>query len=338
MKDPVHRLHLRRPDPVVAVGAPVVRVVRRAAAVPDVPVGTGPRVGDQRIVLPLRPAAEVRRAERPVADKTHVLSPSLVDQRPAHGVEHHRIALDPAPGDHLPFEIVGAVLAVLVQVTLRQLLDLMPAEVRGLVVGNEQHQRRVRIHLLELLHRRRVDVLRRRIAPRIDRPEGAQLPDRLTFRRDHGRAGPRRPLAVRLVHQHRFPLGPPKRNRQSQPAAIAEQLAVVVLQSLRRLVIGVGVSAWPAHPWQDVMTPVEQFDLVLRRPAPSLAAHVPVADQRQRTAVGATRRQQRLAPNLLGRPSRRVLGTGRTNGNQPQDNQLHRDATRHVLALSCCPV
>ena len=47
LEDPVHGLNLSGPDPMVAVVAPVVGVVRRAAAVPDMPVGAGPFVGNE---------------------------------------------------------------------------------------------------------------------------------------------------------------------------------------------------------------------------------------------------------------------------------------------------
>ncbi len=224
-ENPVHRLDLSGKHPVVAVGVPVVRIVGRAAALPVVPVGRGPLAGDQRIDLPALPAAEVRGAERAVAHESQVRPPGIAYKGLAHRLEHHRITLHPAFRHDLAAEWVVAPLAVAIQVPLRNLFQrtvLRPAEIGRLVVRNQQHQGRLGIDRLRPLHRRRADILRRRVLPGLDGAERAQARHALAVRRDH--AGPLAfgAVAILLADKHRVPLRAADRDRQLERLEVAE--------------------------------------------------------------------------------------------------------------------
>ncbi|MCK4293585.1 MAG: hypothetical protein KAY65_10345 [Planctomycetes bacterium] len=90
------------------------------------PVGAGPLIGGQGILLRPRPSPEAGATECPVSQKSYILLPSIARERPAHRLEHYRIALHRPSGDQLSLELIGPSFAVLVQVTPGQ-LDLMLA-------------------------------------------------------------------------------------------------------------------------------------------------------------------------------------------------------------------
>ena len=101
-----------------------------------------------------------------------------------------------------------------------------------------------------------------------------------------------RQVTILFAHEHRLPLGPPKRYWQLELPTICEQVIVVVVEPPRTLLSVQRLGPRPAEPGQDMVTFIQQLHLVLRRPSPPLAAHIPMAYQRQRSAGRAVGRQQ----------------------------------------------
>jgi hypothetical protein len=157
-----------------------------------------------------------------------------------------------------------------------------------LVVGEKDHQRRIGIPFLDLLHPRVVGERGADLPPGRDGAEGADLALNLALHGDHVRVLFGGQFDVWLAGEPALPLARNERQRQLEFARLGDRVLVIpeleVLRIVRDRARGV------AEPRQQVMPLRDQPHLVSRPPAGHVIGAVvpagPAASQRQRPAGG----------------------------------------------------
>ncbi|HZK80459.1 MAG TPA: hypothetical protein VFC46_05310 [Humisphaera sp.] len=134
-------------------------------AVPGLPGPGDAVVGGRGIFFPTVAVAKVVRAEGVVCEEANVSFPCGAVQARAHAFKHGLVALDPSVADYFPFEVIGLVGAVFLDIAFVG-IDIMPSQCRRFVVAHHQYQRWIGIGLLEFLHPRRIGPIPPRFLPR----------------------------------------------------------------------------------------------------------------------------------------------------------------------------
>ena len=241
----------------------------------------------------------MRDAECLVAHEARCLLPGLTGQALPHASLQCAVAFDPAFGDHLPLCVVvrgrtvsGGGAPVLAQVQPRQL--------RMLVVGKEEDQRRVGIPFLDRLHLRIGGPLPADLAPRFHRAKGRNHGPDLAVGLDDVGVLFRRQAEIGLAREEMLPLGGDEYEGKRQRARPADGFFVIAHEALPRFIRQCCSCGRMGEPGQEEMTLLKEFDLSFRRPSRRqlVRACCPMGDKRQWPARGIPVRASRLRTDL----------------------------------------
>src|SRR5580765_2495856 len=123
---------------------------------------------------PAGPASEVRGAKSIITDEDCSIAPSLLCQSLPQACLESPVALNPAIAHDLPLEVVVAAGPVEFEIA-PVVFDILPRELRVLVVGDEDYKRRIRVKRLQSLEHNSRSPALAYLAPPFDRTKRGHL-------------------------------------------------------------------------------------------------------------------------------------------------------------------